>query len=76
MEHQLPFLDDYPNRSIFQSLIFACPAKWYVGGPWKVSRIGRSIGIQITASTGLWIDLMGWVAIIIVKGCIQPKSKN
>ena len=21
MEHQLPFLDDYPNRSIFQSLI-------------------------------------------------------
>ena len=52
MEHQLPFFDDYPNRSIFQSLIFACPAKWYVGGPWKVSRIGRSIGIQIKASTG------------------------
>ena len=49
------------------------------GGLWKVSRtFGRSyptLSYRFFLPLD-WIDLMGWVAIIIVKVCIQPKSKN
>ena len=76
MEHQLPFFDDYPNRSIFSSLIFMANCGVIEGG--NHGQLVGTFGIQkVEAFSGLWIDLMGWIAMIkIVKVQVQPRSKK
>ena len=52
MEHQLPFFDDYPNRSIFPSLIFMANCGVIEGG--NHGQLVGTFGIQkVEAFSGL-----------------------